>query len=204
MMNPLQQKKPGTEHWYEKPFFVTFIPIAQFIIAVGGLVLFINFFLIQSYIVNGSSMADTLHNNDRLIISKLGKSWSNITGSAYLPSRGEIVVFHDPSGSDRQLIKRVIGLPGERITLRSGELTIYNEFSPNGFDPDVEFDINTYTNGEEFDITIPEGHLFVVGDNRNPGGSSDSRNSFGPVDNQYLVGKLILRVLPLSDAKFFK
>jgi signal peptidase I len=101
---------------------------------------FLTVFVFQSYQVDGASMETTLSHNDRLIVWKLPKTWSKITGHGYIPKRGDIVVFVEPGisqfGQDpkKQLIKRVIGLPGERVTVRDGKLIVYNREHPEGFE----------------------------------------------------------------------
>ena len=83
-------------------------------------------FIFQSYEVSGPSMETTLNNNDRLIVWKMPRTWSRITGHAYVPKRGDIIIFDQtglPDG-EKQLIKRVIGLPGDRVVVQNGVLTI--------------------------------------------------------------------------------
>jgi signal peptidase I len=165
-------------------------------------------FVFQSYEVDGSSMETTLHNHDRLIVLKVQRSWARITKHDYIPSRGEIVIF-DKKGlveyggaSERQLIKRVIGLPGERIVVKDGLMTVYNRDHPAGFQPDTmgEYGKNIPSTSGDVDVTIPAGQIFVCGDNRS--NSLDSR-VFGPVPAKDIVGNLGVRVYPFSDARFF-
>lgn len=169
--------------------------------------LFLITFVFQSYLVDGPSMETTLQNNDRLLVWKVPRTWARITGNTYIPDRGEIVVFTEPDLEDfgqkstKQLIKRVIGLPGEQVVIKDGVLTVFNKDFLDGFHPDVEF-----TGGDvkvtpgELNITVPEGHVFVVGDNRS--NSLDSR-AFGPISADNIVGKLSARFLPFSDARRF-
>ena len=77
-------------------------------------------FVFQSYQVDSPSMQTTLHNNDRLIVMKLPRTLARITHHAYIPNRGDVIIFNEPSGANassttKQLIKRVVGLPGERV-----------------------------------------------------------------------------------------
>lgn len=168
------------------------------------LVQIINLFLFQNYKVFGSSMFPTLHDGDRLIISKLGKTTSRLQGKAYQPNRGDIVVFVDPQNKDLQLIKRVIGLPGERVVVKDGKLTVYNSENPDGFNPDdADYGKNLPRSSGENDVTVPEGHLFVSGDNREGSNSLDSRNELGTVPEELVIGTLSARIFPLDSAKFF-
>jgi signal peptidase I len=165
-------------------------------------------FVFQSYQVDGSSMETTLANNDRLIVWKLPKTWSRITGHDYVPKRGDIIVFVEPTldeygqDPDKQLIKRVIALPGERVTVRDGKLIVYNNEHPDGFEPDrtLPYGKNIPVTTIDNTWTVGPHQLFVAGDNR--GNSLDSR-TFGPIQTHNIVGKLAVRVLPLSDMKRF-
>lgn len=165
-------------------------------------------FVFQSYQVDGQSMETTLQNNDRLLVWKLPKTWSRITNHDYTPNRGDVVVFtvgdlktFGPD-SNKQLIKRVIALPGERVVVRDKKVIVYNKAHPKGFSPDATLPygkVIVETLGEQ-DMTVPQGKIFVLGDNRD--NSLDSR-VFGPISVHDVVGKLILRVWPLQNAKTF-
>lgn len=162
--------------------------------------LFINTFVFQSYEVDGSSMEPTLHNKDRLIIWKLPRTWARITGNDYTPKRGDIVVFHKPDGSSEQLIKRVIGLPGDRVVVGNGKITIYNDEHPEGFEPDdAPYGEDLVAVSDSMETNVKEGEVFVSGDNRAPGASLDSRTSLGNIPLKYMVGKLVLRLYPFQD-----
>lgn len=164
----------------------------------------INAFLFQSYRVVGHSMDPTLAEGDFLIISKIGRTFKKITRGDYEPSRGDIIVFKSPR-DELQLVKRVIGLPGERVVVEGGTILVYNDEHPDGFDPDAETDYvdNLPITSGNADVTVPDGHLFVSGDNREGGNSLDSRNELGTIPESLVVGNLSLRIFPLSKAKFF-
>ena len=181
------------------------------LVAAPIVALLLTAFVFQSYEVDGPSMQTTLNDKDRLIVLKLPKTLASLTGRDYIPNRGDVIIFVRHAGSDtyittgtgdKQLIKRVIGLPGERVVVKSGEITVYNTEHPDGFQPDKTMpygNVIKETPGD-IDITVPEGEVYVCGDNRI--NSSDSR-FFGPVKASDIVGKLALRVFPLSDAKLF-
>jgi signal peptidase I len=175
----------------------------KFVVLVLGLTLAINFFGIQSYQVDGQSMYPTLTHGDRLIISKLGRTKSSLFRQDFIPDRGDIVVFHDPFAKGRFLIKRVIALPGERVSLQNGDLKVYNTQQPSGFTPTDQIDKELLFTVGTVDLTVPSGELFVMGDNRGPGGSLDSRNYLGTVLSKDIVGVLLLRLFPLSDLHVF-
>jgi len=167
--------------------------------------LFMIMFVFQSYVVDGSSMMPTLQNGNRVFILKLPKTVANVRGQDFIPSRHEIIVFKKPNEPDTQLIKRVIGLPGDRVVVQDSRITIYNADNPGGFNPD---DNTAYgptlepTTGN-VDIIVGDNELFVCGDNRSPGGSLDSRSGLGLVPVQNIVGRLWVRYFPFDEFKIF-
>lgn len=160
-------------------------------------------FVFQSYEVDGLSMETTLQDHDRLIVLKTGKTWSRITHKAYIPKRGDIVIFTKRGlyefgqQDEKQLIKRVIALPGERVVIKDGDITVYNDQFPGGFKPDEagHYHIIPHSTNDALDVTIPAGQIFVCGDNR--GNSLDSR-TFGPISINDVIGNLTLRIFPLN------
>lgn len=169
--------------------------------------LFLTVFVFQSYEVDGPSMENTLQDNDRLIVSKTDKTWSKFSGKQFLPDRYSVVVFKQKESSyegteEKQLIKRVMGLPGDRVVIKDGVVTIYNDEHPEGLKADEnvpETSLNQYTDGD-IDLTVPEGQVFVLGDNRK--NSLDSR-AFGTIDADSIVGNLSARIYPLNQIKKF-
>lgn len=166
-------------------------------------------YVFQSYQVDGPSMQNTLHNNDRLIVWKLPRTWARITGHQYVPNRGDIIIFTESGLSNygdtqdtKQLVKRVIGLPGDHIVVADGVITVYNKQHPKGFDPDKTLpygENNTIpATDNDINITLGSHQLFVCGDNR--GDSLDSR-IFGPIQTSQVIGKLAARIYP--DPKDF-
>lgn len=177
----------------------------EFVITVAIMVSIILMFGLQSYRVEGQSMVPTLHQDDRLIVSKLGKTWSRINSKNYIPDRGEIIVFESPRENNIRIIKRVIGLPGERVVIENGKYVVYNKENPQGFEPDKLYDKEhrfKFTTGSA-DTKVPKGEVFVGGDNRTFGGSQDSRNDLGTIPAENIIGKLIIRVLPFTEAQTF-
>lgn len=155
-------------------------------------------------------MENTLQNNDRLIVWKLPRTLARVTGHAYVPQRGDIIIFNEANlaefgqASMTQLVKRVIGLPGDRVVVKDGRITVYNHQYPAGFDPDTTLPYGKqhplpFTSGD-IDITLSSNQIFVCGDNRTV--SLDSR-AFGPVNLDDVVGKLVLRVYPFDSVERF-
>ncbi|MGM9682689.1 MAG: signal peptidase I [Eubacteriales bacterium] len=147
--------------------------------------------------VTGPSMEDTLHEGDLLLVSD----------AFYEPQRGDIIVFHHVNSNDTRLnkaiVKRVIATSGETIDIDFDTWTVtITDTDGKSFvlDESDYFDSNEknyLSSSYSFPYTVPEGSIFVMGDNRNH--STDSRNSaIGPVDERSVLGKVILRIKPFS------
>jgi signal peptidase I len=136
-------------------------------------------FLFENYMVVGHSMDTTLEDEQYLVVSKLAYRLHD-------PQRGDIIVFRDPKSSDRKLIKRVIGLPGEVLEIRQGQVFIDQQ----------QLDEPYITNPGRYSVPptpIPADHYYVLGDNRN--NSSDSHN-WGTLSSERIVGKAWLSYWP--------
>jgi signal peptidase I len=152
---------------------------------------------VQLYSVDGPSMKNTYATGDLLVVNKLGKSVSGLLGKQFIPKRGEVVVFQKQrnvafesveAGAATYLVKRVVGLPGERVVVKSADITVINKDSPEGFNPDKDkpWTSNLHLSQiDDVDVTLGADEVFVVGDNRPE--SVDSRN-FGPVKLYEIVG----------------
>jgi signal peptidase I len=169
------------------------------------IVLILHNFVFQAYHVLGSSMVETLHETDYLIISKVGYTEALVErmlgrNKPYIPARGQIVVFHYPNDPSKVFVKRVVGVPGDRVVIKNGSVTIFNKENPNGFNPDKAYELDTAVTKIDTDETIEDGFIFVIGDNRNPGASYDSRE-WGQLKSTYIIGNAVLRLLPLDKIK---
>jgi signal peptidase I len=192
----------------KKRRFKSIISTALLLLLAPVIALTITTFMFQSYQVDGMSMETTLQNGDRLIINKIPVTFSKITHGDYYPGRGDIIIFNQDgfseSGNDRQLIKRVIGLPGDRVVVKDDKVTVYNSANPNGFNPDTHGDYlapeTTKITSGSVDLTVNPGEVFVLGDNRQ--NSADSR-IFGTITTDTIVGKLVMRILPLGNSDTF-
>lgn len=191
-------------------FLRSAVTTVVFVFGVVGVAAMLNTFVFQSYYVEGLSMTPTLQDNDRLVVSKLERTVSDAKQEDYIPERGQIVVLDQSASSlggaeNEELIKRVVGLPGDRIEIQDGTVTVFNAANPAGFDVDRRLGLSlgpTYTERGGASYSVGVGEVFVLGDNRGPGGSYDSR-VFGAVDTGKIVGRLWLRILPLDKAGVF-
>ena len=184
----------------------TLSSVLLFILFPALIAIILTAFVVQSYQVDGQSMETTLQNHDRLIVDKLPRTWSRVTRHQFVPNRGDIIIFNQTGLPDsfyqKQLIKRVIGLPGERVVVKGGHITIYNSAHPKGFNPDTDgkYNIAALMTAGDKDVSLQNDEIYVFGDNR--GNSEDSRY-FGPVKTNAIVGKLMLRIYPFSNTEVF-
>jgi signal peptidase I len=148
--------------------------------------LLINLFLAQSTYVYGHSMEPNLHTDQRLVVEK-------VSYRLHPPERGDIVII-DVETSDIPLIKRVIGLPGETVSIHNNQVFIDDQPLPEGYLDDV-------LQRDYGPQQVPAGHIFVLGDNRSA--SNDSRY-FGAVSLEQVIGRAWLSYWPLSDLQFFR
>lgn len=202
------------------PLVKDLISLAVFVVAIILGTIWLNAYVFRSYNVVGSSMANTLHNDDRVIVNRLPVTWAHFLGKEYVPKRGQVVVFANgdatgpltcgaPAGMvDQYIIKRVIAFPGERVTVKDGVLTVYNDEHPDGFSPDDETRVDEnngpkeYSSGE-VDMIVPNGEIFVAGDNREGSHSFDSRSGLGTIPYCRLIGPVSMRIYPLDSIRFF-
>ena len=146
--------------------------------------------VVQTFYIPSASMLPTLEIGDRIVVSKLAFRLGEV-------ERRDLAVFSKPTAlvnvGINDFIKRVIGLPGEEISSRDGQVYINGKLLPEPYLQAGEFTSDLPT------TNIPDGHYFVMGDNRK--NSSDSR-FFGPIPSKLLVGEPFIRIWPLSRFNF--
>ncbi|MDD5043553.1 MAG: signal peptidase I [Patescibacteria group bacterium] len=154
----------------------------------------VRYFLIQPFYVKGASMEPNFYDHEYLIIDE-------ISYRLEMPQRGDIVVFKYPQDPSQYFIKRVIGLPDERIIVKDGGVYLYDENKKQ----EILLDERDYLSATvltpgRIDIELGEGEYFVLGDNRSS--SLDSR-TFGPIAEPFIVGKAWIRGWPFNKIKIF-
>jgi signal peptidase I len=155
----------------------------------------IKYFLIQPFIVNGASMEPTFFDGDYLLVDELSYRFHE-------PARGDVVVFKAPQDTSLYYIKRIVGLPDEKIEVENDTVRIFNTQHPQG----VALDENYIPHGIRRDwaghvtVVLGEGQYFVLGDNRL--NSLDSRY-WGPLEEGDIVGLVKIRLWPVSEVQLF-
>ncbi len=146
----------------------------------------IRYFLFQPFIVSGDSMVPTFHSGDYLIVDEISYRFST-------PQRGDVIVFDFPLQPSERFIKRVIGLPGETVTVQNGQVSIVKDGKTTILSEKyLPKDLKTYG---DVTTTLKPGQYFVLGDNREY--SYDSR-AWGVVPTKNIIGKAFLRIFPLA------
>ncbi|MBE6576665.1 MAG: signal peptidase I [Ruminococcaceae bacterium] len=180
-----------------KKRFSEFIDYVElFVIAVCAVILLFSF-VFRTCNVDGDSMNNTLLDKETLIISDF----------AYTPKRGDIIVFHQTGRVNMPLVKRVIGVGGDTVTVNvnTWEVTVTDK-DGNTFtldEPYVHFQehkvhILAHKNGGVHTFVVPEGTVFVLGDNRNNSMDSTDTTNVGYVDEDRILGKVLFRISPFS------
>lgn len=168
--------------------------ILETVVFIGSLFIVVYLFIMQPNQVQGASMKPNFHGGDYILTSK-------ITYKFRQPERGDVIVFKSPKNPDIDYIKRVIGLPGETLMIKDGDVYINNQLIPENY---TATETNVWQRGfinEEEPITIPQGYLFVMGDNRK--NSSDSR-MFGPIPMTDVIGYVFYRYYPPNKIGLIK
>ena len=164
--------------------------IIVIVVAISAALL-VRAFVLQQFAVSGHSMDTTLHDADRVLVNKLSYRMHD-------PNRGDVVVLKTIEGAgERDLIKRVVALPGETVEYRGCVLYIDGrELNEPYLDPEVV--TPTDCGPEQAAVEVPAEHVFVMGDNR--GGSKDSRDqTVGPIDYDDIIGRAFVVIWPLGD-----
>ena len=165
----------------------------QIILISLAIIIPIRYYVVQPFFVKGASMEPNFEDNDYLIIDELSYHFRQ-------PGRGEVIVFHFPQNTKQFYIKRIIGLPGEKIKIADNKIYVYNKENPEGMMLDEKTYLPTEILLANYETTLNNDSYFVMGDNRLH--SFDSRG-WGNLERKYIVGKVLFRVWPFGKAMAF-
>mgnify|MGYP001612554070 CR=1 FL=1 len=170
-------------------FFLELVKVA---VLAGITIGFVRYFIFKPFYVEGQSMDPTFLEKEYLIIDEVSYRFKE-------PERGEVIVFKAPVTHDDYYLKRIIGLPGERVKVENNKVIIYNNANSQGAVMAEEYIAQAGTPGVT-SVTLGPDEYFVMGDNRNA--SFDSRR-FGPIKRDNIVGRTWLRGWPLNRITLF-
>lgn len=167
-------------------FFIEVLKIAVISLAI---IIPVRYFLIQPFVVKGSSMEPNFSSGDYLIIDEISYRFAE-------PQRGDVVVFKYPRNPSQYYIKRIIALPGEKIQIKNGTIVVFTNEYPGGIEIDESYIPENIRTPGDVDALIGEREYFVLGDNRTA--SSDSR-VWGKLEKDKIIGKAWVRGWPIED-----
>jgi len=180
MQQPSMIKKIWLEIW----------DIIKFLAPIIVIVFIVRTFIAQPFIVDGESMSPNFHTGHYLIIDELSYRF-------HAPKRGDVIVLRYPLDTSRFFLKRIIGIPGDRITLKNGKVYITNAANPNGYVLVEPYETQTtFPAGQFKDVTLGDDEYFAMGDNR--AGSSDSR-AWGILPKKDIIGHALFRLFPVKQ-----
>ena len=170
------------------------LEIIKVILISLAIIIPVRYFLIQPFYVKGASMEPNFFDHEYLIINEISYRLGG-------PERGDIIVFKYPRDTSQYFIKRIVGLPGETIQIKDGNVTVYNKDNSSGTTLTEKYlDSEVKTFGDRT-VSLGSDEYFMLGDNRLA--SFDSR-SFGPVKEKYIVGKVWVRGWPFDKIRVFE
>ena len=171
---------------YAKKVGFLIFEVVKVVLISLAIILPVRMFLIQPFYVEGASMEPSFYDKEYLIINEITYRFNE-------PQRGEVIVFKYPKNPRQYYIKRIIGLPGETIEIRDGQVHINNEILGEEY-------IELLSSDNRRTVVLGDNEYFVLGDNRK--NSSDSR-IFGPLKGKYIIGKVWFRGWPLERISTF-
>lgn len=170
-----------------------FIEIVKFTLIALAIVIPLRTYIAQPFIVSGASMDPTFSTGQYLIVDQISYRFED-------PKRDDVIIFKYPLDPETYFIKRIIGLPRETVSVKGGEITIFNNENPDGMKIEESYIADEHRTTETFSITLGSTEYFVMGDNRAQ--SSDSR-SWGPLDLNFIIGRPLIRLLPITKISLF-
>ncbi|MEI8249319.1 MAG: signal peptidase I [Candidatus Taylorbacteria bacterium] len=190
-----QPVPPSVNSFKQNPWHVIREWIQVIVIALA-IALPVRYFIAEPFIVSGASMDPTFSTGQFLIVDRLSYHFAE-------PQRGDVIVFRYPNNPSVYYIKRIIGLPGETVTITNGIVTItkpedtaFTSAHPHGLTLDQSYVDVSHASHDTSKATLTPGNYFVMGDNRSQ--SSDSR-FWGPLDQKFIIGRAFVRLLPITQ-----
>ncbi len=173
---------------------VVLLELIKVVVLAGITIGAVRYFIFKPFIVHGASMAPNFYENEYLIIDEISYRFKE-------PARGDIVVLRNPRKEEEFFLKRVIGMPGERVVVRDSQV-----FLAKDKDTAPVLLQESYLPSREFtpgvvDVTLGENEYYILGDNRDA--SLDSR-IFGPIPGENIIGRVLLRGWPFDRAQRFQ
>lgn len=193
LMEPLTSTGPNPPQFSWKSAGLFMLDLLKLVVIAAVSIFLIRYYLFQPFYVKGASMEPNFDDHEYLVISKL-------TYRLRTPQRGDVIVFRYPGDQREYFLKRIIGLPGERVKVANGQVTIYNIAHPEGAKLEESYLPKDLATMGDKTSTVAENQYFVLGDNR--GNSFDSRR-FGPIDQNLIIGQVWLRGWPISRVERF-
>ena len=184
---------PQQDDWWDNLKSFAWETLKVVIISLA-IILPVRYFLVQPFYVEGASMQPSFQDKEYLIIDEISYRFTE-------PQRGDVVVFKYPRDNKQFFIKRIIGMPGEQVSIHDNTITIINDENPQGFVLNEAYlgsDVKTVAN---LQVSLDNDEYYVLGDNR--GASLDSRN-FGPVQEDEIIGHVWIRGWPLDRVQTFE
>jgi len=177
-------------------FFAFVFEVVKVVVISLAIIIPVRYFLIQPFYVKGASMEPSFYDHEYLIIDEITYRFRG-------PERGEIIVFKYPKDPSQYYIKRIVGLPGEKVEIKDGGVYVYTADSGRRVKLDESYlseGLDTLASKEEI-VELGKDEYFVLGDNRSH--SKDSR-SFGAVKDSFIVGRVLFRGWPFNRIGTFE
>lgn len=190
----MENEKLDSEQSLTTKIWLFFLDIAQTFIITGAVFFFITYFFFRPFQVSGDSMYSNFKDKEYILTNLISLRFNE-------PKRGDVIVFRSPTEPAKDFIKRIIGIPGDQISLKAGKIYINAKILS---EPYIDHGIRTIGGAfmhEAEQKTVPEGHYFVLGDNRND--SSDSR-TWGFISRESIKGISIFVYWPLNEVQVIK
>jgi signal peptidase I len=182
---PVAERPAPAEEPKKSSITRTLVEIVVIVAAAFAIALLVQAFIVKPFTIHQISMRPTLEEGDRILLNRLSYHFRE-------PARGDIIVFHSPITKGDDLVKRIVAVAGDRVSVSGGKLYV------NGVEQDEPYLLEQGFEGGLPETLIPAGDVFVMGDNRN--NSGDSR-LFGPIPKDVIIGCAFCVYWPIGHWK---